>query len=142
MLRFVIVPESLQTNTTFNMGFCMEVEDPPDPDITWDSCLKPSSNPDELDLSDCRLDEHQCPNGVLDIARCMGGAPVFMSSPYFYHSPDFLREDVSMEEPVPALHETQLDVEPNTGITVSVHKRIQVPTVTETQALDRWWLCS
>ena len=64
---------------------------------------------------------------VLYMTRCMEGAPVWMTSPYFYQSPQFLRDDLEdFGDPVPELHETTLDIEPITGIAVSLHKRIQV----------------
>lgn len=102
----------------------MEVE----PDIDWNNCMVPSAdNPEILDLSACQgKTEKVCPDGVLDITRCMGGAPVHMSSPHFFQSPEYLVNDL-LDFPPPEgdKYETQLDIEPNTGIAISVHKRIQ-----------------
>ena len=57
----------------------------------------------------------------------MGGAPVVMSSPYFYQSPPELRQNLkNFSEPIPSEHETQLDIEPITGMAIKIHKRIQV----------------
>ena len=57
----------------------------------------------------------------------MGGAPVVMSSPYFYQSPPELRQNLkNFPEPIPSEHETQLDIEPITGMAIKIHKRIQV----------------
>ena len=73
------------------------------------------------------MGERDCPNAAMDITRCMRGAPTVMSSPYFLHSPEYLRTDL-MDYPEPnlALHETTLDMEPITGSTTNVYKRIQV----------------
>ena len=82
-LRFVAAPIALQVNTTENIGFCMEIE----PDVDWDKCIKPTEDSDILDLKDCFEDPNykgKCFDGTLDITRCMGKAPIVVSSPHFY----------------------------------------------------------
>ena len=80
-----------------------------------------------LDLSGCNMEETECPDGVLDITKCMGGAPVLMSSPFFLGSPDFLRTDL-LDFPAPSVdvHETYVEVEPISGSVITARKRLQV----------------
>ena len=82
-LRFVPPPKALQVNTLENIGFCMEIE----PDVDWDSCIKPIEGSDELDISECLEDDNyqgNCHDGLLDISKCMKNAPVIISSPHFF----------------------------------------------------------
>ena len=85
-MRFVAAPIALQVNTTENIGFCMEIN----PDVDWDNCINNSTTPDDsniLDLTDCFQDSNykgNCFDGTLDITRCMGKAPIVVSSPHFY----------------------------------------------------------
>uniref|UniRef100_S4RBS0 Platelet glycoprotein 4 n=1 Tax=Petromyzon marinus TaxID=7757 RepID=S4RBS0_PETMA len=65
-------------------------------------------------------------DGVLDISSCKGGAPVFISLPHFLDGSREYIDDVEGLEPNREDHETYLDVEPTTGITLSVTKRIQI----------------
>ena len=52
---------------------------------------------------------------------------MWMSSPHFFNSPDYIREDFEgIDEPSAELHETQIDVEPTSGVAISLHKKIQV----------------
>ena len=60
--RFFVDSQALQTNTTFNLGFCIEVEPQPYQG-TWDTCPKRTDDPEILDLTDCGLPERVCPNG-------------------------------------------------------------------------------
>ncbi len=66
----------------------------------------------------------------MEITRCMEGAPTAMSAPYFYLSPDFLREDFEdFGDPVEDLHNTVVVVEPVSGSPLEILKRLQVGAV-------------
>ena len=65
-------------------------------------------------------------------------APVIMSSPHFYQNPDILREEFDgMGAPNAEEHETRLYIEPTTGMTIKLHKRIQVRLVYAWLAIDQ-----
>ena len=50
-----------------------------------------------------------------------------MSSPHFYQNPKFLLDKFDGISPPNAdLHETRLWIEPTTGMTIKLNKRIQV----------------
>uniref|UniRef100_A0A4W4HL71 Platelet glycoprotein 4 n=1 Tax=Electrophorus electricus TaxID=8005 RepID=A0A4W4HL71_ELEEL len=66
--------------------------------------------------------------GVLDIKACKG-APVFISLPHFLHGSPELLQTVNGLNPDPEEHSTFLDVEPITGFTLRVSKRLQVNMV-------------
>ncbi len=53
-------------------------------------------------------------------------APIWMSLPYFLNGPDYLREDVGLPDPVQRDHELVIYVEPITGMSIKLHKRVQV----------------
>ena len=93
----------------------------------WNTCaVEDPTNPAILNLDACELDRRVCPDGVLDITNCIG-APVHMSSPYFYQSPEWLGTDLmNYSTPTKELHETYIDVEPISGAAIEVKKRIQV----------------
>ena len=81
--RFYVPSEAFQLNTTANIGYCMEYEK----DVPWDECIRETSDPDVLDISNCTGDPNysgNCKDGILDITKCMGNAPVIVSSPHFY----------------------------------------------------------
>ena len=59
--------------------------------------------------------------------RCQKNAPVIMSSPHFYQNPDYLRTAFDgISPPNPDDHETRLYIEPTTGMSIKINKRIQV----------------
>ncbi len=123
--RFVLPYRALQANTTFNLGFCMEVERD---EADWNQCAVPDpSDPEVLNLTACNLGSRSCPDGLLDITRCMERAPVALSSPYFYQGAEFLRDDFK-DFPAPnrTQHETSIHVEPNSGVAMEIARRIQV----------------
>ena len=85
-------------------------------------CAKPDWTGQAWDLSDC---EETCLRGTLHASGCFG-VPIVLSAPHFYNA------DPSLEKAVIGLksdiekHDTYLDIEPMTGITLSAHKRGQV----------------
>ena len=61
------------------------------------------------------------------MGKCLGGAPISMSSPYFYRADDEMRKAFDgLSEPNPDKHDTILNLDPITGLAVAAHKRIQV----------------
>ena len=90
--RFYVPSEAFQLNTTANIGYCMEYEK----DVPWDECIRTTDDPDILDISDCTGGNYNytgnCKDGILDITKCMGNAPVIVSSPHFYQVILFDRE--------------------------------------------------
>ena len=68
--------------------------------------------------------EH-CKDGFLRVGKCYG-VPVIMSAPHFYNVDKSILTQIDGVNPVQELHDTYLDIEPTTGITLAAHKRIQV----------------
>ena len=122
--KFVGTYEVFQTSTKLNLGFCLEWEADL---VNWNECVREDpSNPDLLILDDCDLPYRTCPDGIMEITRCMEGAPTAMSAPYFYLSPNFLREDFEdFGQPVEELHNTVIVVEPVSGSALEILKRLQ-----------------
>ena len=66
------------------------------------------------------------PAGMQNMSVAQQGAPVFISKPHFLDcGPGAVREVTGLA-PDRAKHDTFLDVEPSTGITMQEHKRIQI----------------
>lgn len=63
--------------------------------------------------------------GVLNVSMCRQDAPIVMSQPHFFEAPDYVHGVIGMH-PDAAVHQTILDVEPFTGVTLNASKRIQV----------------
>ena len=126
--RFYVPAEAFQINTTANIGYCMEYEK----DVPWNECLQPTDDPDILDISQCT--EHpdysgHCIDGILDITKCMGNAPMVISAPHFYQAPLELNEAIEgMLPPDPERDETTYDIESHLGITVRTRRRLQFNT--------------
>lgn len=70
------------------------------------------------------------PSGILDIGVCQPPSPVaiplFISAPHFYLGAKSLLESVDGLSPNKEEHETVLNVEPHTGISVKSSKRLQI----------------
>merc|ERR1711860_139208 len=127
--RFYVPSEAFQLNTTANIGYCMEYEK----DVPWDECIRTTDDPDILDISDCTGGNYNytgnCKDGILDITKCMGNAPVIVSSPHFYQGPKELNDAIEgMRLPIPEEDETWVDIEPHLGMAVRIHKRLQFNT--------------
>jgi len=120
-LRYSIPKDATNINKTENVCFCKELAQ------KWDDeCIKKIDGSDELDITACEI--KTCHDGLQDVSKCML-SPVIMSSPHFYLAEkqlDHFAAEDNVLNPVEADHMTYLDIEPNTGLTLSAHKRIQV----------------
>eukprot|EP00013_Stygamoeba_regulata_P026779 CAMPEP_0177651490 /NCGR_PEP_ID=MMETSP0447-20121125/12581_1 /TAXON_ID=0 /ORGANISM="Stygamoeba regulata, Strain BSH-02190019" /LENGTH=502 /DNA_ID=CAMNT_0019154585 /DNA_START=43 /DNA_END=1551 /DNA_ORIENTATION=- len=68
------------------------------------------------------------PTGVMNVSAANQGAPIFVSKPHFLDGDlDYYLNQVSgLSPPNRTLHDTTLDVEPQTGITLNAAKRLQI----------------
>ncbi|KAK4299018.1 hypothetical protein Pmani_028674 [Petrolisthes manimaculis] len=64
--------------------------------------------------------------GMLNMAPCAHGAPVIMSTPHFYQGDEVELAKLDGLNPQKSQHETILDVEPKTGVTMHAEKKIQI----------------
>ncbi|NXL73980.1 CD36 protein, partial [Leptocoma aspasia] len=64
--------------------------------------------------------------GVLDISACKAKRPVYISLPHFLHASESILHNVEGLSPNEKEHETYLDIEPVTGLTLRFAKRLQV----------------
>ncbi|XP_067915751.1 platelet glycoprotein 4 [Heterodontus francisci] len=64
--------------------------------------------------------------GILDISSCKEKKPIFISLPHFLYASDEVVNAIDGISPNKEEHETLLDVEPVTGFTLRVAKRIQI----------------
>lgn len=85
-------------------------------------CAKPDPYENKWDLSDC---EEPCQDGTLHATGCFG-VPVVLTAPHFFNSAKSLIEGIEGMNPDIDKHDTYLDVEPITGVTLSAFKRGQV----------------
>ena len=60
------------------------------------------------------------------ISGCYGGVPMIFSPPHFYNSDPRLEQAIDGLKSDIDKHDTYLDIEPLSGITLSAHKRGQV----------------
>ncbi|KAA0203320.1 hypothetical protein HAZT_HAZT008805 [Hyalella azteca] len=87
----------------------------------------------------CFCDEGRCPqDGILDMKKCIFGAPVGFSFPHFLHGDPTLGHMTRGLRPDPAKHSTEFDIFPDLGIPLRVKLRMQMNVVLDqNQALSR-----
>jgi len=122
ILRYTVPEDDGFVNKTKNVCFCEELGELA---ADNDTCIVKIDGSDELNIEACNL--QSCHDGLQNIEKCML-SPVVMCSPHFYMAEaqlDNFAEDSGLN-PVYEDHRTVLEIEPLTGMTLSVHKRIQV----------------
>lgn len=65
-------------------------------------------------------------NGLLNVSASKSSLPIFMSKPHFLDADAALVDDIIGMHPDRALHDTFLDVEALSGMTLRAHKRLQI----------------
>ena len=65
-------------------------------------------------------------SGVLNVAACKQGAPVFISLPHFLYAADRYTNGVDGLGADSHVHRTIIEVEPHTGLVVNAQKRLQI----------------
>ncbi|XP_001487957.2 platelet glycoprotein 4 isoform X1 [Equus przewalskii] len=87
----------------------------------------PLQNPDNHCFCTEKIVSKNCTlYGVLNIAKCKDGRPVYISLPHFLHASPEILESFEGLNPNEEEHSTYLDVEPITGFTLQFAKRLQV----------------
>jgi hypothetical protein len=119
-LEYTVPEDGANVNKKINVCACEELSDLVASD---DECLG-SIDDDTLDISNCTI--NKCYDGLQDVTNCQG-APTFISYPHFHLAPK-QQENFDGLAPDSEAHRTFLRVEPNTGMTLSLHSRIQLNT--------------
>ncbi|XP_042232850.1 lysosome membrane protein 2-like [Homarus americanus] len=85
----------------------------------------PADNPENYCY--CYPDRDHClGSGMLNLQPCAKGAQVIMSTPHFYMGDKVELAKLEGLHPNKEDHETFLDVEPRTGVTMNAAKKIQI----------------
>lgn len=66
------------------------------------------------------------PSGTFNISTCSYGAPILLSRPHFLNADESLKEDVVGLSGNPAEHDSYIDIEPVTGMTLGVKAGLQM----------------
>jgi len=82
------------------------------------------------------LNETSCPankqwyafgyNGMINVTKCALGCPTFLSKANFLDCDQALVDAVEGVVPDRSIHDTFADIEPRTGLTMNIYKRIQI----------------
>ena len=64
--------------------------------------------------------------GLANITNCASRQPLFVSKPMFLDGNESLPASVGLPQGVRVLHDTAYDVEPNSGLVIGVHERVQL----------------
>lgn len=99
--RFAVPKEELEDSRTNDENTCFCTE----PGLNKAGCLK---------------------SGAIQLSACRRGAPIVMSTPHFLDGSEEYINGVEGLKPDREKHLTYVDLEPNTGLMLTVHKRIQV----------------
>ncbi|XP_029472336.1 platelet glycoprotein 4 [Rhinatrema bivittatum] len=87
----------------------------------------PQVNPDNQCFCTEPVISRNCTEaGILDISACKEGKPIYISLPHFLHASENKKNHVHGLKPNEEEHQTYLDVEPTTGITLRFAKRLQI----------------
>jgi len=119
-LEYTVPEDGANVNKKINVCACKELSELVAND---DECLG-SIDEDTLDISNCTITA--CYDGLQDVTLCQG-APTFISYPHFHLAPE-QQQHFDGLAPDSEAHRTFLRVEPNTGMTLSLHSRIQLNT--------------
>jgi len=120
VLEYIVPLDGGNVNKTVNVCACKELSDLVNNN---DTCVKQvEDDPETLDISNCAITK--CYDGLQDISKCQL-APTYLSYPHFYLAEEQLQYFEGLVPDV-GKHRTFLDVEPNTGMTLSLHSRIQL----------------
>ncbi|CAG9120558.1 unnamed protein product [Plutella xylostella] len=82
----------------------------------------------------CKCTENCLPNGFVDISSCYYGFPITLSKPHFIDVDPAQKLHFEGMTPEPEKHESRLDIEPNTGVPLSLQSNIQVNIAVRTNA--------
>ncbi|XP_058057109.1 protein croquemort-like [Anopheles bellator] len=77
----------------------------------------------------CTAVEENCPvldNGAMDVSECKFGAPATVSFPHFYLANDSYLAGITGMQPDPNEHRFEMELEPYTGVPLSVRAQLQV----------------
>ncbi|RWS03649.1 Scavenger receptor class B member 1-like protein, partial [Dinothrombium tinctorium] len=66
------------------------------------------------------------PSGVMDMSKCLSGAPIIFSLPHFLHAHHSFLDAINGLSPNALAHDFWLDIEPATGTTVDMAFRTQI----------------
>jgi len=74
------------------------------------------------------LNIQDVPNGLLNVSSCKFNAPAFVSYPHFYQGDPVLLDQFELGSlnPNQDLHESQLSLEPISGVPLDVKVRMQI----------------
>ncbi|GBL67393.1 Scavenger receptor class B member 1, partial [Araneus ventricosus] len=89
---------------------------------TYKIFATPKVNPDNY----CFVKDKRQWSGVLDLGSCQYDAPVYLSFPHFYLADPYYFLAVDGLNPHEDVHKSYIDVEPLTGVSVSLAIRVQV----------------
>merc|ERR1711892_151896 len=78
---------------------------------------------DAWDVTGCAK---QCPTGTLNLSGCKGGQPIIVSKPHFLHCDPDLYSGISGLLPDHSKHQSYVDINPVTGVSLSGHFKIQI----------------
>ncbi|KAL7638507.1 UNVERIFIED_CONTAM: hypothetical protein RMT77_011077 [Armadillidium vulgare] len=95
--------------------------------LTLNRFILPSSLLDRTSETECYCtSEFSCRKGMINLSTCKNGSPIVASLPHFYQSNRDDQEAVEGLDPNKEEHETRIDIEPNTGVSMRVAKRLQI----------------
>jgi len=66
------------------------------------------------------------PSGTFNISLCSYGAPILLSMPHFLNADESVKEEVNGLEGNPDIHDSYIDIEPVTGMTLGVKAGLQM----------------
>ncbi|CAL1281117.1 unnamed protein product [Larinioides sclopetarius] len=84
----------------------------------------PTINPDNMCYC---TDEKFCSlSGILDVSPCRKGMKLAVTGPHFFQAHEFIKERVTGLNASKELHETYVDIEPNTGLVLRASRKLQM----------------
>ncbi|GJQ73914.1 SCRB6 [Trypoxylus dichotomus] len=93
---------------------------------------------DDYPENKCYCVNNKClPNGFSSLSPCYYGIPIVISQPHFYNADENLLKQIDGLEPDREKHDTTALINPNMGLAMSAHLRVQVNLLVADSSLNK-----
>ena len=111
--RYEMSESVLDSQLKENLCYCPYIED----------CAFADSEGDSWNVTRC---SEVCKTGTLNLRGCKNNKPIIVSKPHFLHGDPSLGSGIQGMLPNPSKHQSYIDLNPATGVSLAGHFKIQI----------------